>query len=210
VHFLAPGTTPEAFAAASFVEFGDFVDRPFRVDAIEPERVVLSRDGSVASASRPQTVGLTKVLRFGGSRRAPELALEVTVEHRGDAGIDALLAVEWATTMLGGGGNPSAFYRIGGEAFPHDSSGRRANVNALESGNRDVGLTVSTTVSPAAEAWWSSIDTISTSEEGFERTHQGSCLVLVWPVRLGPGERITVTVSHTVLAGRDLADDEGL
>jgi hypothetical protein len=210
VHFLAPGTTAGSFADASFQELGDFVDRPFRIELLEPARVVLSRTGTVRAAAGPQTVSVTKIFRFDGSRRAPELALEVIAEHGGSAQIEVLLAVEWAFMMLGGGGNPAAYWELDDQRLAHDSSGSRADVTVLRSGNQGVGLALSTTVYPPAEAWWSSIDTVSTSEDGFERTHQGSCLALVWPVRLRPGERVTVSVSHRATVSRDLAEEEGL
>jgi alpha-amylase len=69
---------------------------------------------------------------------------------------------------------------------------------------------VTTTVTPTAETWWYSIDTVSLSEDGFERTHQGSCLAFTWPLRLAPGERLTVTMSSAVSVDRDLAEEEGL
>ena len=41
-----------------------------------------------------------------------------------------------------------------------------------------------------ADAWWAPIETVSNSESGFERVYQGSGLLLSWPLRLAPGERV--------------------
>ena len=54
----------------------------------------------------------------------------------------------------------------------------------LRSGNEYVGLEIATRVDPAAEAWISSIETVSSSEAGFERVYQGSALVFAWPLDL--------------------------
>jgi len=39
----------------------------------------------------------------------------------------------------------------------------------------------------AREFWISPIDTVSESEEGFERVYQGSQILAVWPIELAPG-----------------------
>ena len=77
-------------------------------------------------------------------------------------------------------------------------------------GNDYVGVTLESTLKPVATAWWSSIDTVSISEDGFERTHQGSCLLFSWPLRLAPGAEATFRVDQRVTTSRDRAEDEGL
>ena len=73
-----------------------------------------------------------------------------------------------------------------------------------------MGLDVTTTLTPAADAWIAPIETVSSSEAGFERVYQGSGLVLTWPVDLGPGARTSVRVEHAVSTSRDRAEEEGL
>jgi alpha-amylase len=67
---------------------------------------------------------------------------------------------------------------------------------------------VDTRVTPAAEAWWAPIDTISNSEAGFERVYQGSALLLSWPLSLEPGAARAVRVDHAVATARDRATEE--
>jgi alpha-amylase len=116
--------------------------------------------------------------------------------------------VEWNLMFLGGGGNPAAWYEIAGRHLPHDSAGEAAAVDAVASGNTDVGCLLRTAVSPAADAWWFPIDTISNSEAGFERVYQGSCLTFSWRVDLAPGAHFTTTVRHDLTATRDRAAEE--
>jgi hypothetical protein len=59
-------------------------------------------------------------------------------------------------------------------------------------------------------AWWSSIDTVSVSEQGFERNHQGGCLLWVWPLLLEPGASMSVELRMGVVASVDRAEEEGL
>ena len=63
---------------------------------------------------------------------------------------------------------------------------------------------------PEASAWWSSIDTVSVSEHGFEAIHQGGCLLWVWPLRLAPGASVAVATEMRVAASVDRAEEEGL
>jgi alpha-amylase len=111
--------------------------------------------------------------------------------------------------MLGGGGNPAAYYLLDGERLPHDTAGSRAAVSFLRSGNDYIGLDVATRVVPPAEAWISSIDTVSNSEAGFERVYQGSALVFAWSLALAPGASMTVRVEHVATTSRDRALEEG-
>ncbi len=61
---------------------------------------------------------------------------------------------------------------------------------------------------PAADAWWSPIETVSNSESGFERVYQGSSLLLSWPLRLAPGEARRFSVRQAVSVARDRAAEE--
>ncbi len=206
VHLLEPGTTAAAFADGAAVELGDAVDGAYEVTALMLDSVVLVREVAVGEARVP--IRVEKRFRFGSDRAAPSLDLEVTVENRSKGRVRFDLAIEWALTMLGGGGNPAAYYRIGRDELRHDATGQRAAVAALHSGNTYVGLDLATTVEPTATAWWSPIETISNSESGFERIYQGSALVLVWPTELVPGERRVVSVQNLVTTTYDRSATE--
>ena len=132
----------------------------------------------------------------------------MTVENRSAEPVRFDLGVEWALTMLGGGGNPAAFYRIGDESFLHDSTGARTGIGSIASGNTYIGLELTTTVEPPADAWWSPIETISNSEHGFERIYQGSALVFVWPLELAPNGTRTFSVRNVIATTRDRAAEE--
>jgi 4-alpha-glucanotransferase len=212
VRFLAAGTTPEAYARAGGRELGDFVGSPFELLAsgVTPGGgwARLGRDGRVTVDGKALPVRVESTLTIGGGRRAPTLEQEILVENRGDAHLQATLGVEWSTTMLGGGGNPAAYWEIAGRRTAHDATGAGTGVTELRSGNDYVGLEVATSVTPAAEAWYSPIETVSNSEAGFERVYQGSALLLGWPIDLAPGARLAVRVAHLVTTSRDRAQED--
>ena len=206
VRFLAPDVTPAEVAVAAERELGDFRDGTFAVDHLAPGQVSLSREGRVLG----QPVTVSKTIRLGGERLAPELILELELHHRGSEPIDTRLGVELSLHMLGGGGNPSAWYDVAGQRSAHDGTGQAAGITRIGYGNDWVGVAVEASVSPAADAWWSPIETISNSESGFERVYQGSGLLLSWPLRLAPGEARRLSIRQAVTVAHDRAADEAV
>jgi alpha-amylase len=119
----------------------------------------------------------------------------------------ARIAVEWAITMLGGGGNPDAWWELAGERTRHDGTGSASGVTRLGQGNSWLAVGVETDVAPAADAWYAPIETVSNSEAGFERVYQGGALLLSWPLALATGSRWSVRVTNAVATTRDRATD---
>ena len=122
--------------------------------------------------------------------------------------IEGRLGLGGTVTVLGGGGNPAGWWEVGGKRTRHDSRGSADNITSLAQGNDYVGLTLDTTVTSPASAWWAPVETISNSESGFERVYQGSGLLLSWPLRLPPGASFRVTVSHVATTARDRSAEE--
>ena len=54
--------------------------------------------------------------------------------------------------------------------------------------------------SAPARVWRRPIETVSNSESGFERVHQGSAVLFLWPLRLYPGARFEVRVLQALEA----------
>ena len=99
--------------------------------------------------------------------------------------------------MLGGGANEQAYYRIDGQTPENehfDSTGETPEVRSFHIGNNWIAQDIGFSLSEAATLWRFSIDTVTGSEAGFERTHQGSCLTLVWPLLLEAGENWQVEI----------------
>jgi 4-alpha-glucanotransferase len=207
VHLFAPGTNRAAYGAAEAIELGDAHDGEYEIIASSANEVRLRRDVPVAAALEPTVVRIDKRFAFDGDRRSPSIDLEVTIEHRSGPPLATDLGVEWALMMLGGGGNPEAYYLVDGVSTAHDGEGEHVANDRVVSGNRYIGIELTTIIEPQTTVWWSPIETISNSEAGFERVYQGSALVAVWPIRLGPGERTTVKVGQRVATDRDRAEN---
>jgi 4-alpha-glucanotransferase len=210
VHVLPAGTTADAFLDAGFDELGDLVDAAYAVEELTDDRVRLVRDGTIRSGGVRIPVRVTKTIVVGGDRAEPTLEGSVTLANRSGVEIDAVLALEWATTMLGGGGNPAAYYDVDGVRTAHDVTGSAQEGSVIRSGNSYIGIEVTSRPEPPAPAFWGPIETVSNSEGGFERVYQGSALVFTWPLRLAPGASETFHVRNAVTTTRDRAAEEGL
>jgi alpha-amylase len=164
----------------------------------------------VTSATGVQPLTINKILRFQGDRATPGIALEVEARNTGETPVAAQIALGWSLNLLGGGGNPSAWYDLGDRRVTFDSTGELDDSTSVAFGNDALGIAVTASASPGGRTWWASVETVSISEDGFERTHQGSSLAFVWPLSLAPGATRSWQVTMSVRATIDHAANEGL
>jgi alpha-amylase len=182
------------------------LEAPWRVARMVPGELLVQR---VAGA-----LTLTRRLRYGGSRGRPWLELEATVTNGGPETFAADLAIEWGICLSGGGGNPAAWYEMpvadgtGTERGRHDGDGDHAQLERLACGNDDDGVRLDIVAAPAAHVSWFPIETISSSEAGFERVYQGSALLFRWPLQLAPGGSVRASLRFEVTESRDRAAEE--
>jgi alpha-amylase len=208
VHFLHPALTAASYASADYEELGDFVDGPFDIVAMRADELRVVRDGHLGIQGGSVALRVEKGVRLGGGRLDPTLDVDVIVENTGSDSASAVLAVEFALNLLGGGGNPQAFYRVGTQRSTHDGRGSLSDATSIAFGNDWIGIDAEARVQPAAEIWWQPIETISSSEGGFERNYQGSALLFRWFLELAPGASKEVSVGIAVRCARDrLAED---
>ncbi|HEY7736866.1 MAG TPA: alpha-amylase/4-alpha-glucanotransferase domain-containing protein [Candidatus Limnocylindrales bacterium] len=199
VRVLDLATSQAGWADGTATELGDALGGAFEVEELGPGLLVARRDGAVR---------VSKSISLGGRRLQPALEVITEVENRGREPIHARVGVEWATTMLGGGGNPAAWWEVDGDRIAHDRQGAAAGIASLAQGNDELALAIRTTIEPAVDAWWAPIETVSNSEDGFERVYQGSALLLSQVVRMAPGDRFRIAIRHVATVERDLAADE--
>jgi 4-alpha-glucanotransferase len=208
VRFLAMDTDPEAWARGEAIELGDAVESPYELTSLDAGRLLATRDAIVKAGHGETVVRVRKEIEVGGDRRSPTLAVTVTVTNRSDRPVDARLGLEWTVNLLGGGGNPSAWFDAAGERDSHDSRGTATGVSRFEQGNDWIGMSIESSASEPADLWWAPVETVSNSEAGFERVYQGAGILVSWPISLADGESKTVRIDHVVTADRDRAEEE--
>lgn len=186
-HFLMPSTTLAEFARGQFEEQGNFVEQPYVANIQQDDvgiTVTMSREGYVkrAGALGPVPVRLSKQIFV--PRGEEKLVARYTIRNRGQSRLQTQFGCEWNMHLLGGG-NDQAYYRIEGNEVVHggfDSTGVVEDARMLHVGNKWLQQDMQFSLSEAARLWRFSIETVTGSEAGFERTHQGSCFTLIWPV----------------------------
>ncbi len=123
VRLLPADVTAEAWANAAAEDLADTVDRRFEVVELAPGRLTVRRDTTVAGGT---SIRVDQAPLAGRRPARPTLDLGLEVENTGDRPIEARIGIEWTTTMLGGGGNPAAWWEVGGARTGHDGAGRRS------------------------------------------------------------------------------------
>ncbi|EFH85493.1 alpha-amylase/4-alpha-glucanotransferase domain-containing protein [Ktedonobacter racemifer] len=202
-HFLPPGLPMNSFAHNRYEEYGDFVERPYQAavkqDATGTE-ITLSRTGSVrrAGALNPLPLHLSKKIVLPPGEEGLSIRYELT--NQSQATLQTRFACEWNLNFLGGGANEQAYYYLKQQEparVPFDGTEELHEVQELHMGNAWLQQDLRLEVSKSATLWRFSLDTITGSEAGFERTHQGSCMLLTWPLELAPGETWSVEMAWT-------------
>ncbi len=202
-HFLPPGLPLEDFAAVRFEDQGNFAAQPYAT-TVEPEErgitVTMTRDGQVRrpGAMSPLPVRVRKTLFI--PRGEEKLLVRYTIENKGQTRLHTSFASEWNFNLLGGGGNQQAYYHVEGHELANshfDSTGETTQVHAFHIGNTWLQQDIGFELSHEATLWRFSVETVTGSEAGFERTHQGSCTTLIWPLILEGGQEWSVEIACT-------------
>ena len=196
VRLLPLATTAAEFDDGSVRDLVGALDGEWSLESIGPDRVTASY------GSGP--VRLTKTIQMGGGRFDPTLGVEVEVTNVSDAHLDALLGIEFAVMLLGGGHNPAAFHEIDGRRIAHDERLEVRDIDRLTSGNEQLGVGLETAVDAPVTAWIAPIESVSNSEAGFELVYQGSAILLVRPIGLAPGEHTSLRVDQRVTVIADV------
>jgi alpha-amylase len=177
---------------------GEFDRGPWAIGGVTDRGLVAGR---VADG-----LTLQKTVALTGGRLDGTLRLTVDVSSVSD--FDGTLELEWNLNLLGGGGNPAAYYRWADGETRHDAAGKVAEGVELSFGNEHEGVQLAVVSDPPAPQEWLPVETVSNSESGLERTYQGSCMIQRWPLRLVAGQTESFTTTFSVTQSRDRTADE--
>lgn len=202
-HFLPHGVSLDLFARGAYEEQGNFVEQPYDSQTTQDEDgiiVTLSRNGQVkrggALAPLPVRVVKTLFLPFGEEK----LTIRYAIHNQGQTRLQTRFACEWNMHLLGGGHNEQAYYRVAGQELEDahfDSTGEVAGVQQFHIGNTWLQQDIAFTLSKPVALCRFSIETVTGSEAGFERNHQGSCFLLIWGLSLDADQRWDIEITCT-------------
>jgi 4-alpha-glucanotransferase len=185
-HFLGSEVTPESYAANEYQESGDFLQGRYRVEKASVSSgealIEMRRKGRVDGFD----LGVTKKIRAGKDAR---VVVDYLFECRGDEPISTRYACEFNLTLYSDE-DQERYYRIPETGGRRDvpEIGKEENLTRFELVNGPDRLSALFSLSMPVSVWFFPLMTVSKSEEGFERTYQGSSLLFLHPLNLAPGQ----------------------
>jgi alpha-amylase len=159
-------------------------------------KIVLSRDAGVPVGATTSPVYLRKTYEISGA--TPEISCEISVTNRGKQRLDFFLCVEWNFTLLAADAL-DRYIMVNSEKYMMNQPGSNKAVKKWSLTDEYFKLRAEFASGLPVELLRYPIETVSQSEGGFESNYQGTCLIAVLPVSIGPGEskaeELTLTIS---------------
>ncbi|UCF82879.1 MAG: DUF1926 domain-containing protein [Desulfobacteraceae bacterium] len=196
-HFLAPDTTVEDYAINEYNEVGDFVEGEFLV-----EKALVSAGQAIVEMTRIGQIG----------------SLNLTVKKSVKVGTEARLVINYefecpeseSTSILHGcefnlnlysDQDPKRYYFVPDANLRREVSetGHEDNLKRFELVNESDQLNTAFAFCHPVSVWFFPLMTVSQSEEGFERTYQGSSLLFVHPVELIQGQKARLQIEMELI-----------
>ena len=147
--------------------------------------VEVSQTGARLASEESADWPAEKKFTFSSSAAGFDVACDVSLRRAAPGAASVLVGIEMVVNFLAPGA-PDRYFESSGQRYPLRWA---ASVPASELRVVDGWQNVSVTIAaPGARDFWiAPIETVSESEEGFERIYQGSQIIAVWPVELAPG-----------------------
>ncbi len=191
-HFLDYGVRPEAYAMNQYEERGDFIQGIYQAEQVRSAAgevlVMLHREGRVGSAG----LALKKILRCG---KEPRFQVDYELEGLGPGPVVGLSGCEFNLNLFSDQ-DDRRYYSCPeiGHRREVAETGSEERVTTFKLVNEPDQLTTIFTFSQPVTAWFYPLMTVSQSEEGFERTYQGSSLLFAIPLELAQGGRFHLQI----------------
>ncbi len=192
-HFLEAGGNPADYALNRYEERGDFVQGPYQVEPAQSSSgevvVALSRQGRVGSAR----LALKRTLRCG---REPRLQVSYELEGLSPEPVAGSYGCEFNLNLFSDR-DDRRYYACPETGHRREvaETGSEEHLTRFELVNGPDRLTTVFTFSRPVDVWFYPLMTVSQSEEGFERTYQGSSLLFLAPLELAQGEQFQLHIT---------------
>ncbi len=199
-HFFGDGITMAEFMSNRYDPPSDNPGASYDVISIDKKDdnaiITMSRDSELKLNGNSHLVTIAK--EFTINNKDATITAIYEIANNGDNLVNCMSGIEFNLTLLAADAE-DRYWVIPGSADRPRLKVADADVNMRKIGMRDdwAGFEVSLASPELFDAWRFPVETVSQSESGFEKTYQGSCIVLLRKLELGPGEkeRFTITLS---------------
>ncbi|NPV25878.1 MAG: DUF1926 domain-containing protein [Firmicutes bacterium] len=205
-HFFADQVSLAEYATGQYVESGDFVAGEYTVQMASGKEggVILQRQGRLKHAGWEQPIMVSKTFTF--TPQKCQLRAEYLVENCSETPVNVTFGIEFNLSMPACGSEWGQ-YQLNGEP-PEPSSlaswGEDEGVKQVSLVDRIMGGQVTLSWDQPAWLWRWPVETVSQSEQGWEKTYQSSMVMPRWKLELKPGESWRVNLNWVV---ENLADE---
>ena len=209
---FAPGKTHADYAALRLEESAAFAGGDYRVQRATAQEIRLSIEAplrqAIAEADPKCVLRAAKRLQFEDHAKGFDVRCRIELAPKGSAppntspGGPARLTVGLEVVInLLAPNVPDRYIEFAGERKPLEWSGV-VDVPRVRLADEWQNVAVEIEARGATQLWISPIETVSESEEGFERVYQGSQILGVWNVALAPAEHWSAEMVLHVSAAR--------
>ncbi len=184
-HFFADGTTLESFANSSYAETADFVGKPYTCkhhsegNRIE---VTLRRRGHVKRNGATFPINVSKTLCF--ETVTGQLTAHYRLTNESQQALELQFGVEFGFGSYTFPMRESEITNSLGKIIDATNPTEHADINDLRLDSRLYQYRTALSFDKAAQLWTHPLWTVSLSEGGFEKVHQGAIVVPNWLVLL--------------------------
>jgi alpha-amylase len=180
-HFMAMKTKPESFAAAEFVEEGDFYNSAYEISNINKSadsiRISLERSGKITRGKQKYPIKITKDYNF--SNNTGEISVNYNIKNLGKKPVKIWFGVELNFGLQAGHADDRYYYSDQAKLKDKylDSIGKLPNIDSLGLRDEWRNLDILIKTDKKVDFWRCPVETISLSEAGFERVYQNSSIL---------------------------------
>jgi alpha-amylase len=195
-HFISEPMDFESFRRCQYQEEGDFIKEPYGMEVRRKgkyQEIFFSRSGSLLKNGKRDPIKIEKSFSIPTRQRVAKASYQISYEGEKRK---TNFGIEFNINLLAGDA-PDRYYDIRGHQLEDRrlaSIGELEDVSEIQLVDEWVGMKVVLKMDRSCNLWRFPIETVSLSESGFERIFQGSCLLLYWPLDLGPNKGFEVSV----------------
>jgi hypothetical protein len=188
------GKTFQDYQEVRLDEHAALAGGSFAIGEADPGRITLTREApsttTSSGADSPELLGCTKIFSFAHTPTGYQVRCAIDLRSADAETRRAQIGIELVLNLLAPD-EPDRYFETPGArhslrwaaALPALESGR-AHLRVVDEW-QDVAATID--APGASHLWIAPIETVSESEEGFERVYQGSQILAVWRAQLGAG-----------------------
>ena len=185
---ISTETTLQQFKQSQFQELGDFIDGEYSLISQIPDTDEDHTDLNLQMKRMGQVAGQAFIIdkKYEFSKENAEINVHYRLTNPGEEILRFIWAVEFNVTLLAGDAEDRT-YSVPGQALANNRMNSEGVLDGIESlALRDgwFQFQMQLKFSQPTKMWRFPVETISQSEDGFERTYQGSCLLPHWTVEL--------------------------